>query len=126
MVSMKDIRAVGRRIGKQFKPDKVILFGSYAYGKPTEDSDVDLLVIMPVKGEPEYKGVEIHQASGISFATDLLVRTPQEVRRRIRLGDFFMKEIIERGKVLYESSDRGMGGNSRRRLRQPEGHTSAT
>ena len=126
MVSMKDIRAVGRRIGKQFKPDKVILFGSYAYGQPTEDSDVDLLVIMPVKGEPEYKGVEIHQAAGISFATDLLVRTPQEVRRRLRLGDFFMKEVIERGKVLYEDRDQGVGGNSRKRLRQHEGPTSAT
>jgi predicted nucleotidyltransferase len=116
MVSMKEIRAVGRRIGRQFKPDKVILFGSYAYGKPTEDSDVDLLVVMPIKGDTIYKEVEIRMAVDIRFATDLLVRDPKVIRQRIGWNDFFLKEIMERGKVIYESSHRRGGGQGRRRF----------
>lgn len=57
MVSMKDIRAAAERIGRDFRPHKVILFGSYAYGTATADSDVDLLVILPFEGKPALKAV---------------------------------------------------------------------
>jgi predicted nucleotidyltransferase len=110
MVSMKDIRAAAERIGRDYRPHKVILFGSYAYGTATADSDVDLLVIMPFRGHPVHKAVEILMKANVRFPVDLLVRTPSEVRKRLAWNDFFLREIIEKGRVLYESADSGMGG----------------
>jgi predicted nucleotidyltransferase len=117
MVSMRQIRSVAQRIGREFRPERVILFGSHAYGRPTPDSDVDLLVIMPVRGNPLDKAAEIRRQVRPPFPTDLAVRTPAEVRRRLRWNDFFLKEIIEKGKVLYESAYPRVGGQGRRRLR---------
>jgi uncharacterized protein len=103
MVSMKEIRAVARKIGREFRPQRVILFGSHARGEATEDSDVDLLIVMPVRCHPSRKSSEIRFKVRPPFATDLLVHTPQAVRKRLRMGDSFMKEILEEGKVLYEA-----------------------
>ena len=114
MVSMKDIRAAAERIGRDFRPHKIILFGSYAYGTPTADSDVDLLVIMPFQGRPVYKAVEIRLTLHVSFGIDLLVRTPEMVRARLAMGDCFMEEILREGKVLYAGDHRRMGGQGRR------------
>jgi len=95
-------RAV-KRIAETLHPEKIILFGSYAYGDPTPDSDVDLLVVMKT-GESE-----IERYLKVSrlirprpFAVDILVKTPQEISRSIRRGDFFIDEIVSQGKVLYE------------------------
>jgi predicted nucleotidyltransferase len=110
MVSMKDIRAAAERIGRNFRPHKVILFGSYAYGTPAADSDVDLLVIMPCRGHPVHKAVEILTKAKVRFPVDLLVRTPSEVRKRLAWNDFFIREIMEKGKVLYAADDRRVGG----------------
>ena len=117
MVSMKDIRQAAERIGREFRPDKVILFGSYAYGTPTADSDVDLLVILPCRGNTVHKAVDILAKAGVRFPVDLLVRTPGEVRRRLAWNDFFLREVIEKGRVLYESPDSRMGRESRGGLR---------
>jgi uncharacterized protein len=117
MVDMKVIRAVGRRIGREFSPRKVILFGSYAYGTPTEDSDVDLLIVMPFTGVPEYKSTEVLLKVRPPFPADILVRTPAAVRKRLSMGDGFMQEILERGKVLYEGDNPRVGGKGRGRLR---------
>ncbi len=106
MVSMKDIRAVSRRIGKEFRPRRVILFGSHARGAATEDSDVDLLVVMPFKGRSVDQSVQIRLKIRPEFATDILVRNPQTIRRRVAMGDCFMREIITNGKVLYEDRRR--------------------
>ena len=118
MVSLAEIKAVAERIGRDFRPRKVILFGSYASGKPAEDSDVDLLVIMPLRGDPVYKSVEIALAARPGFPMDLLVRTPAEVRKRLAWNDFFIREIMEKGKVLYAADDRRVGGQGGRRLRR--------
>ena len=118
MVSIAQIKAVAERIGRDFRPRKVILFGSYACGKPAEDSDVDLLVIMPLRGDPVYKSVEIALAARPGFPMDLLVRTPAEVRKRLAWNDFFIREIMEKGKVLYAADDRRVGGQGGRRLRR--------
>ena len=104
-ISKRTISAFARRIVEQFNPQKIILFGSYAYGKPTGDSDVDMLVIMPFKGRGAHKATEILLAIDPRFPIDLLVRTPQQIRTRIKLGDFFIREITQKGKVLYEASD---------------------
>jgi predicted nucleotidyltransferase len=119
MVSMKDIRAAAERIGRDFRPHKIILFGSYACGTPTADSDVDLLVILPFEGKPAYKATEIALKANPHFPMDLLARTPRQVRERLAMGDFFMRDILRKGKVLYASDNRRVGGQGGRRLRRP-------
>ncbi|OGV82596.1 MAG: hypothetical protein A3K18_08110 [Lentisphaerae bacterium RIFOXYA12_64_32] len=106
MVSIRDIEAIGRQIGDLFHPERVLLFGSYADGQPTEDSDVDLLVVMPAQGSTADQAVEIRLAVHPSFPVDVLVRTPQRVQERLDMGDPFMRRILERGRVLYEAHHR--------------------
>lgn len=103
MVEIRKIYELCDRIVKHFQPTKIILFGSYAYGQPTEDSDVDMLVIMPFEGRGAHKSAEIATVTHPRFAVDLLVRTPEQVKTRLDLGDFFIREIVENGKVLYEA-----------------------
>ena len=103
-VSKSLIRKYANQIAKQFHPNKIILFGSYAYGKPSEDSDVDILVIMPFEGKGAHKATEILLATDPRFPIDLLVRTPEQIKTRLKLGDFFIREITEKGKVLYEAA----------------------
>jgi predicted nucleotidyltransferase len=106
MVAMDRIEQFGRRIGRQFGAERVILFGSYARGEVTEDSDVDLLIIGSFEGRSVDKSVEIRMKLRPGFPMDLLVRTPEKVRQRLEMGDDFMREILEKGKVLYEANDR--------------------
>ncbi len=102
MVSRERIAEFGRMIADRFDPEKIILFGSHAYGNPGGDSDVDLLVVMPFDGSSHHKAVEIKSALPRPFPLDLLVRTPEELSKRVAMNDFFVKEIFERGIVLYE------------------------
>jgi len=104
-ISRQTINMLARQIARQFNPRKIILFGSYAYGKPTEDSDVDILVIMPFEGRNPRKATEIWMATKPKFPIDIMVRKPAEIKKRIQMGDFFMREITEKGKVLYEAAD---------------------
>ena len=106
MVAMDKIKEFGRRIGLEFSAERVILFGSYAQGAVTEDSDVDLLIICPFEGRSVDKSVEIRMQLRPGFPVDLLVRTGEKVRERIEMGDDFIREILEEGKVLYEADDR--------------------
>ena len=104
MVSRQRIKRFAGEIARRFKPRKIILFGSYAYGRPTEDSDVDLLVIMPGKGRPQDKAIQIRRAVEADFPIDLIVRTPAEMRQRLSWGDSFLQEVIEKGVALYEAA----------------------
>ncbi|OHB75318.1 MAG: hypothetical protein A2Z25_11530 [Planctomycetes bacterium RBG_16_55_9] len=106
MVAINKIKKFGRQIGEQFGAERVILFGSYARGKVTADSDVDILVIGPFEGRGVDKSVEIRMKLRPPFPVDILIRTPEKVRQRIEMGDCFMREILEKGKVLYEADDR--------------------
>ncbi|MEI7481163.1 MAG: nucleotidyltransferase domain-containing protein [Elusimicrobiota bacterium] len=103
MTSMRNIRYFSKRIAEEYKPRQIILFGSYAYGNPGPDSDVDLLVILRGKAKDTDKAVEMRLKLHPDFPLDLLVRSPMSVRKRIAMGDCFMKEILEKGKVLYEA-----------------------
>jgi predicted nucleotidyltransferase len=103
LIETQKIYELRDRIVKYFQPTKIILFGSYAYGQPTEDSDVDILIIMPFEGRSAYKSAEIATVTHPRFAVDLLVRTPDQVKTRLDQGDFFTCDIIEKGKVLYEA-----------------------
>jgi len=102
MVNRQNIRAFVNRVAAQFHPQRVILFGSYAYGKPTVDSDVDILVVMPHEGHPAVQAAEIRKQVRAGFPVDLVVRSPKEIQRRLAMGDFFISEIMERGQPLYE------------------------
>jgi predicted nucleotidyltransferase len=105
MIDSEAIRKVSGQIAQAFRPDRIILFGSYAYGIPTEDSDVDLLVILPNEGKGARKAAEILCSIRPPFPLDLLVRTPDQLRQRLAWNDFFMREIVEKGTVLYAASD---------------------
>lgn len=95
-------RAV-KRIAETLHPEKIILFGSYAYGNPTPDSDVDLLVVLKNQNTHRDNYLAISRCLiPRPFAVDIVVRTPREVRLALARGDFFIQEITERGKTLYE------------------------
>jgi predicted nucleotidyltransferase len=104
MVAMNEIEEFGRRIGVEFGAEKVVLFGSYAHGVVTEDSDVDLLVVVPFEGKSVSKSVEIRMKIRPKFPVDLLVRSPAMIRKRLEMGDGFIKSILEEGKVVYEAN----------------------
>ncbi len=106
MATMQQIEKLGRDIGREFHPDRVVLFGSYARGTPTADSDVDLLVVLPFEGKAVHKSVEMRLKLRPPFPLDLIVRTPEKVCQRLEMGDDFMREILEQGKVLYEADHR--------------------
>ena len=97
------LREMVSKIVKHFHLDKVILFGSRAWGKPTGESDVDILVVMDVNGSPIRKAAEISRIARPRFLPmDIIVRTPDEIEHRKGIGDPFIKRIMNHGKVLYE------------------------
>jgi uncharacterized protein len=103
----KHIGLLCREIAREFHPDKIILFGSRAYGKPRPESDVDLLIVMSYEGSPfKQAGVIInHLINTVGIVPmDVLVRTSKEVQARMRMGDRFISEIIKRGRVMYEAN----------------------
>lgn len=103
MVTTRQIQEFSRELVEEFRPLKVVLFGSYAKKTVTEDSDVDLLVILPFEGKSVSKSVEMRLKLRPRFPVDLIVRTPENVRERLAMGDLFMEEVLEEGKVLYEA-----------------------
>jgi predicted nucleotidyltransferase len=94
-----------KRIVTELKPEKIILFGSYAYGQPTPDSDVDLLIVMETNGREK----EMYRAASRllyprEFPVDIIVKTPKEVEEALKGGvvnGFFIREMVKKGKVLY-------------------------
>ena len=104
MVTLGEIRQLSDTIVREFRPERVILFGSYASGTAREDSDIDLLVVMHFRGNRVRKAVEILDKIKTRAAVDLMVRTPEDVQRRVGLNDFFLKSILDKGTVLHESA----------------------
>jgi len=104
MVAYEQILKLGKQIATEFAPERISLFGSYAYGTPTEDSDIDLLVVMPFKGRRHKEALAIRRRLPPYLPLDLVVRTPKELRQRLQWGDYFLHEIMEKGKVLYEAA----------------------
>src|SRR5262245_29031905 len=116
-IPRSEIRRFVRAVAARFDPEKIILFGSYAYGTPHEDSDVDLLIVMPARNQLD-QAVRIRLAIPVTFPMDLIVRTPETLRWRLAEGDSFLREIVSRGKVLYEKDNQGLGAESRGRSRR--------
>ena len=114
-VPMSSIRRYARQIADCFHPQKIILFGSYAYGTPHAGSDVDILVIMPARNELA-QAWKIDRSLARNFSVHLIVRTPKNMEWRLREGDWFLREVVARGKVLYEKTDARVGRQGGRRL----------
>jgi predicted nucleotidyltransferase len=106
MVAMNEIQSYCDAIAAAFKPTRIILFGSHAYGTPTSDSDVDVFVELPKSRHLGHRpALKIRETVQAGFPVDVLVRDPAEVRERLREGDCFLEEVTSRGKVMYESGD---------------------
>jgi predicted nucleotidyltransferase len=127
-ITLPIIRRFARAVAERFAPDKIILFGSHAYGTPHEDSDVDILVIMPARNELD-QALRIRLAMDYNFSLDLIVRKPSNMAWRLAEGDSFLREITSKGKVLYKKPDAGvdqesrggLGKRSKARARPPAG-----
>ncbi|HET9906640.1 MAG TPA: nucleotidyltransferase domain-containing protein [Anaerolineales bacterium] len=99
----KSLRSAIQKVVEELKPEKIILFGSYAYGTPSPHSDVDLLVIMKTKASLKDRSWAVSRLLlPRPFPVDILVKTPKEITKALESGDFFLKEIMTRGKVLYD------------------------
>jgi HEPN domain-containing protein/predicted nucleotidyltransferase len=101
------IRRFAREVAERFHPEKIILFGSHAYGKPHRDSDVDILVVMPCRNQID-QAFKIRLAVTAPFSMDLIVRKPSELEWRLKEGDSFHTEITTKGRVLYEEDNAGV------------------
>jgi predicted nucleotidyltransferase len=110
------IHRFARAVAAEFHPEKIILFGSYAYGTPHEESDVDLLVVMRT-ADPHAAAVRIQYRLTPPFPVDLVVRTPEQLAQRLAQGEPFLRTAISQGKVLYEKGDASLGPQGRKRLR---------
>jgi predicted nucleotidyltransferase len=105
MVALSDVLELSGRIAREFRPLRIILFGSRARGAPDPDSDVDLLVILPFEGKPFRKSLEILNRVAPAFPVDLIARRPDDTEQRYTEGDPLIREALDRGKVLYECDD---------------------
>ncbi len=101
MISREQIQAVANQIVELFQPDKIILFGSYAYGEPTQDSDVDLLVVMPFEGSVIEQICKIRRLIQKSFPMDLIVKSPEEMEWRYEGYDPLVRYAVDYGQVLH-------------------------
>jgi predicted nucleotidyltransferase len=113
LIPFPTIRKFVDEIVEKFQPDKVFLFGSYAYGEPNEHSDVDLLVVMPAKNQVT-QALRIRRATSHPFPLDLLVRTPETLAQWLEWGDSFLREITTKGRLLYEKNNNPLGPQGRR------------
>ena len=105
-IPQKAIDQVVQQIVEKFKPQKIILFGSYARGNPRPESDVDLLVVMDTPLREVQQAIQIAQQIEYRFGLDLIVHTPEYLAERLKIGDWFLRDVLREGKVLYESSSR--------------------
>jgi len=102
LIAPEQIQAYCDAVARDFHPQKIVLFGSYAYGRPTPDSDVDLLVIVPFRGNDAAKAIQIRSRFDTPFPLDLLARKPEFITQRLRERDMFIEWVMTRGRIMYE------------------------
>jgi predicted nucleotidyltransferase len=100
----KIIIEIVEKIKREYRPEKIILFGSYAYGAPDTDSDIDLLIVKETRERPIDRRVAVRRIVSdpqrlIPFES--IVLTPAELQQRLRIGDQFLRKIVGKGEVLY-------------------------
>ena len=103
---LKKLKIVTQRIVDLYHPEQIILFGSYAWGKPTKDSDFDLFIVKSGKKDFLTEQQKIRKIVNGDIAVDILVSTPKEVKRRLDLGDFFFRDIIKNGEYYYDKTSK--------------------
>jgi len=104
-VPFNEIEKAVHRVASQVHPDQIILFGSYAHGRPNPDSDVDLLVVINKKTKKDRQLAYFRASDALDprpFPVDLVIRSKSEIKSRIKQGDFFLQDIFEHGQVLYQ------------------------
>lgn len=100
------ISEIVTKIVENFHPEKIILFGSQVWGRPKKWSDIDILVIMNFNKPSSKVAAKISMVSKPPYIPmDILVRSPEEIKKRVNIGDYFIKRILNQGKVLYERRD---------------------
>src|ERR1700684_4111972 len=104
MIQRRDIKKWCEIVASEFRPEQIILFGSYAHGTPTEASDVDVLVVMPLaRGHRDVQqAAAIRERVPASFPMDVIVRSPQQIARRLALGDGFIASVLRDGQTMYK------------------------
>lgn len=98
------ISRIVEKIKTQYQPKKIILFGSYAWGNPTRDSDIDLLIVKNVNQKHRQRMLNVRKILSEENALagiDILVYTQEEISQRLEIGDSFISQILKKGKVLY-------------------------
>jgi predicted nucleotidyltransferase len=109
MVTQGQIETYAADVAREFRPLKIVLFGSYAYGTPNDDSDVDLMVILPKDNSGRRnseRALAIRKKIPKPFPLDLVVRDPEDIAWRLEEGDSFLKDVLTKGRLLYETPDR--------------------
>ncbi len=100
----KLIRQIVEKIKTEYLPQKIIIFGSYAWGNPTKDSDLDLFIIKDVNEKHKERALKVRRILGEEngiVAMDILVYTPEELSKRIEIGDSFISKILKKGEIVY-------------------------
>ena len=101
-VAQKKIDEMVRRIVERFHPEQIILFGSYARGEAGPDSDVDLLIVMPVSGSKRAAQLQVRLAlHDIRLPKDVIVVTPDQFERQRDIPGTIIRPAFLEGKVLY-------------------------
>jgi len=104
MISLERVKEMAQQIVDQFAPSRIYLFGSYAYGQPTADSDVDLLVVMASSdpNKPAFQmAAKIRHMLPRDISIDIVVRDPKDFEARVQGFDGFMSTIAQQGLLLY-------------------------
>lgn len=97
-----DIKKLIAQIRDSYNPIQVIIFGSSAKCTRKKDSDIDLLIVKNTKKDPLMRSYEVRKGLNTDLPLDILVYTPEELKKRYRLGDMFVREILETGEKVYE------------------------
>jgi predicted nucleotidyltransferase len=107
------LKEIAGKIVRALRPEKIFLFVSHAYGKPGKDSDIDLLIIMESSERPAKRRILVSRLFwDRPIAMGFVVKTPAEVEERLSMGDFFIKKVLTKGKVLYDKKAPNLIGNS--------------
>ncbi len=101
MVEEKEIKELVREIVEEYKPEKIYLFGSYVWGEPDENSDLDIFIIKDTEKSRIERQLEVRRLIKGRFPVDILVYTPKEVEKRLEMRDFFIEDIIKKGRSVY-------------------------
>lgn len=105
----KEITNISRHIADHFPVEQIILFGSHASRTATRDSDIDLCVVMKTKGRPSRLAAKIRSTIHSRSSIDIIVRSKRELEKRMKMNDFFILDIVRKGKVIYDRHSKRMG-----------------